>query len=60
MSQQERLVLTIEQAAEQLSVSRTTVYQLIRSGAIKPVRFGTSVRIAFDELRRFVKERQAN
>ncbi len=34
------VLLTVEQAAEQLTIGRTTLYALIRTGAITSVRIG--------------------
>ncbi|WP_283098074.1 helix-turn-helix domain-containing protein [Frankia sp. AgB32] len=35
-----RVLLTVEEAAEQLTIGRTTLYALIRTGAIPSVRIG--------------------
>jgi excisionase family DNA binding protein len=39
-----------------LSLGRTTVYEYIRTGKIKVVRLGKSIRIARDELERLKRE----
>jgi excisionase family DNA binding protein len=50
----EQLLLTMAQAAKVLGVSRTTVYQLIKAGDIRPVHLGRSARISWAELERYV------
>lgn len=35
-----KVLLTVEEAAERLQIGRTTLYQLIRTGAITSVRIG--------------------
>lgn len=51
---EEPLLLTAEEAARTLSVSRTTVYTLIRDGALRPVHIGRSCRLSRAELQRYV------
>jgi excisionase family DNA binding protein len=53
-----RLLLTVEEAAEVLSLGRTTVYNLIRAGDLDSVRIGRARRVSMDALRTFLKERQ--
>ena len=48
------LLVTAEEAANLLSVSRTTVYTLIKSGALRPVHIGRSCRLSRAELLRYV------
>lgn len=48
------ILLTVEQAAHRLSVGRTVMYQLIRSGQIETVKIGRLRRIPTDALRRYV------
>jgi excisionase family DNA binding protein len=52
----EKLLLTPEEAAEVLSVGRTTVYHLLRVGAMQSVRIGRSRRISSDAVRRYVDD----
>ncbi|MGW0891775.1 helix-turn-helix domain-containing protein [Saccharopolyspora sp. NPDC002578] len=40
-----RVLLTVEEAAEQLGIGRTTTYALVRSGEIESVRIGRLRRI---------------
>ncbi len=49
-------LLTAEEAASLLKVAPNTVYRLIRSGEIRVVRFGRSVRIRREDLERFIEE----
>jgi excisionase family DNA binding protein len=58
-SQTPRTLLTVEQAAEQLSVGRTTVYALLKSGEITSVRVGRLRRIPADALTAYVHQLQA-
>jgi excisionase family DNA binding protein len=48
------LLVTAEEAAILLSVSRTTVYTLIKAGALRPVHIGRSCRLSRAELLRYV------
>jgi excisionase family DNA binding protein len=48
------LLVTAEEAANLLSVSRTTVYTLIKAGALRPVHIGRSCRLSRAELLRYV------
>lgn len=50
----EVLVLTLDQAAERLQVSRRTVNRLVSEGRLRPVRIGRSPRITERELAAFV------
>ena len=49
-----RLLLRPEDAADMLSLSRTTVYGLLRSGALRSVKVGGLRRIPVDALEEFV------
>ncbi len=55
----ERLLLTPEQAAEVLSVGRTTVYALMKEGKRRPVHIGRSTRLSRAELERYVSRLDA-
>lgn len=48
------LLLTAEEAAKLLGVSRTTVYTLIKVGELRPVHIGRSCRLSRAELQRYV------
>jgi len=53
------LLVTVNQAAEILSLSRSSIYQLIWSEQLMPIRIGRSVRFSVDQLQQFVAERAA-
>ena len=53
----DKILLRPEEAADQLGVSRTKLYQLLSNGAIPSVRIGKSVRIRADVLRQWVSDR---
>lgn len=49
-----RLLLTVEDAADRIAVSRTTMFTLIRTGAITSVRIGRLRRIPADALTTYI------
>ena len=49
-----KLLLSVEEAAELLGVSRSTLYDLLRTRAIDSVRIGRCRRIAVDALRAYI------
>ncbi len=49
-----RRLLTIREAAEALSVSRSSIYRLFDAGQLAWVRIGGSRRVASTEIERFV------
>jgi excisionase family DNA binding protein len=51
------LLVTIRQASAMLSISRSSIYLLIESGQLTPVRIGRSVRLPVDQLEQFVADR---
>ncbi|TWP33974.1 helix-turn-helix domain-containing protein [Leekyejoonella antrihumi] len=51
----ERVVLTVEEAAERLGVGRTLVYALVKSGDIESISIGRLRRIPCDALDDFVE-----
>ena len=53
----ERLLLTVDETAEALALSRSTIYRLLRSGDLVATRIGTAVRIPESSVRRFVDTR---
>jgi excisionase family DNA binding protein len=53
---QPRVVLTVEAAAEVLSISRTRMFALIKTGAIQSIRIGRLRRIPSEALLTFVQE----
>jgi len=50
------LMMTIKQASERLSVSRSKLYEYIYSGRLKFARIGRSIRISRQELEIFIRE----
>lgn len=51
--------LSIAQAGDALSVSRTTIYKLMDSGQIRSLKIGDRRVIPSEEIRRFVEDRMA-
>ena len=54
-----RLLVSVMEAAEVLSVGRSSIYQLIWSEQLTPIHIGRSVRISIDQLEDFVAQRLA-
>ena len=53
------LLITVEQAAEILTIGRSTIYQLIWNAELVPIRIGRSVRFKVDQLEEFVNRRRS-
>ncbi len=53
-AQRRRLVLTVEEAAEDLGIGRTLMYALIRDGAVESVRIGRLRRVPAEALSDYV------
>ncbi len=53
-----KLAVTPEEAAEMLSIGRTQVYELIRSGELDSVAFGRARRILVDALEDLLRRRR--
>ena len=51
-----RVLLSVEEAADRLSLSRTRVYALLGTGAIRSVRVGRLRRIPAEALTKFVAQ----
>ncbi|MEV1144923.1 helix-turn-helix domain-containing protein [Micromonospora sp. NPDC049799] len=51
-----RLLLRPEQAAEALSIGRTAVFELMRSGRLRSIKVGGRRRIAASALTEFVRQ----
>ncbi|CAL99815.1 helix-turn-helix domain-containing protein [Saccharopolyspora erythraea] len=49
-----RLLLTVEQAARRLSVGRTTMFKLIKSGDVDSVRIGHARRVPVEALTAYI------
>lgn len=54
------LLVNVAQAAQILCVSRSSIYQLIWTDQLIPIRIGRSVRFSLEQLERFVSERTAS
>lgn len=52
----ERLLLRIPDAANRLSLGRSTIYELIRSGSLPVIRVGRAVRIPARALDEWVRD----
>lgn len=50
----DHLLLTVEQVAEELALSRSRVYELLAAGALPSIHIGRSRRVALGDLRNFV------
>ena len=55
----ERLLLRVPEAAEWLSVGRSTVYELVQRGELPTVHIGRSVRIPAAAVRAWVEQQAA-
>ncbi len=53
----ERLLLTVEEAAERLAIGRTLAWQLVRKGEIPMVRLGRCVRVPRRALEEWITQR---
>jgi excisionase family DNA binding protein len=53
------LLVNIMQAAEMLSISRSSIYHLMATDQLTPIRIGRSVRFPVEQLERFVETRIA-
>lgn len=53
------LAHTVDEAIKRLAVSRTTLYELIKAGEIRPFKIGRKTLIPEAELRRFIDARMA-
>lgn len=51
----EKLLYTVREAAEKLSLGRATVYELLARGELRAVHIGRATRIPAAELERFVQ-----
>jgi excisionase family DNA binding protein len=54
-----RVLLRPEEAAQALGVSRTTVFELIRSGALRSVKIGAARRVSATALAEYVAALEA-
>lgn len=56
MDTEARVLLTVEAAAKQLSIGRTTMYELIKAGHIASVRIGQLRRVPTTALAAYVQQ----
>lgn len=54
----EKVLLSIPEAADRLSLGRSKLYELMAAGELKPVRIGRAVRLATSEVDRFAERLQ--
>ena len=54
-----RLLLTVDEAAEQLGIGRTTAWALIRSGALESVQIGRLRRVHIDAVAAYAAQLSA-
>jgi len=52
------LAYRIQEAARVLGVGKTTLYQLFKAGALKPIRIGGRTLVPADQLRQLIAEAQ--
>ncbi|MCA1703745.1 MAG: excisionase family DNA-binding protein [Actinobacteria bacterium] len=50
-----RLLLTVDEAADQLGIGRTLMYALVKDGEVESVHIGRLRRIPADELPRYLE-----
>lgn len=55
-----RILLSVEAAAAQLSIGRTTMYALIKTGAIDTIQIGRLRRVPADALPRYLERLRAS
>lgn len=55
-----RKLLTVEEAAEQLGIGRTSMYRLVRNGGIESVRIGRLRRVPTDAITNYISRLTAN
>ena len=55
----DKLVYSVDEAAQRLSIGRTLAYELIRSGELRSLKIGHRRLIARDDLEAFVQSRRS-
>lgn len=55
---QQKMLLTINDAAAAMSVSRSTIYNMLKAGDIKAIRLGAKNRIPVESVQAFIAARQ--
>lgn len=56
LSQDDRIVLTVEEAAQQLGIGRSLAWRLVQEGKLPSVRLGRCVRVPKQELEQWLLE----
>lgn len=56
MADQEKLVLTVEEAAERLHIGRGLAYEMVREGVIPAVRLGRRIVVPVEALKRWLAD----
>lgn len=56
MNSEGRIVLTIEEAAQRLGIGRTTMYGLVKAGAIRTITIGRLRRVPLSCLKEYVED----
>lgn len=59
MNDDDKVLLTVPEAAKRLSLSRTFTYELVMSGALESLKLGKARRIPVAALGKFVEARRA-
>ena len=54
----DKLLLTVEQAAAVLSLSRRTLWRLTKDGKLPAVRYGRAVRYWIEDLKAWIEQRR--
>ncbi len=52
----ERLLLRVSEACKMLSVSRATMYELVKDGTVPSIQLGKEIRIPVEALRKWVED----
>jgi excisionase family DNA binding protein len=60
ISPADKLLLTVEEAAAMLSLSRRTLWRLTKAGKLPAIRYGRAVRYAVDDLRKHLEQKRAS
>ena len=58
-NQNERILLTVEEAARRLRIGRTTAYRLLADGEIASIQIGHLRRVPVEALTAFVRDRRS-
>jgi excisionase family DNA binding protein len=53
-NRQEKLLISVEEACQILSIGKTRAYELIKSGQLRTVKLGVTRRVLYESVREFV------